>query len=98
LFSDINDQNGNSSDAVVIFPNPANHTIHVSVSLPTQNSNSEIIIFNSLGQIVKNIPVQSNQSGEYSQQIDISSFSNGIYYLFLKSNNTYLKNTTFIKE
>ncbi len=98
LITSVNDIFPNAQSIIEIFPNPANHSIQVSVSLPPQNSNSQIIIFNSLGQIVKIISVPSNQSGKYSQQIDISSFSTGIYYLFLKSNDTYLRNTTFIKQ
>lgn len=84
--------------SIELYPNPANHSIQVLFSLPSDINNSNIVIFNSLGQVARIISVPLDQSGNYSQQIDISQFSNGIYYLFLKSKNTYLKNTTFIKE
>ena len=84
--------------AITIFPNPANNAIQVSFALPSLYSNSVIIIFNLAGQIMKIIPVPLNQSEIHSQQIDISHFSPGSYFLFLKSNNTYFKNTTFIKK
>lgn len=98
LITTVNDLGPTAQSAIELFPNPANHTIQVSFPLPAETSNAEILIINSAGQVLKTIPVSLNQSGKYAQQIDISSFSNGIYYLFLRSNNSYRGNITFIKK
>jgi len=98
LITSANDIPPTPKSAINLYPNPANHSIQVSFALSSVNSNSEIIIFNSAGQIMKIIPIPLNQSGIYSQQIDISNFSTGIYFLFLKSNNSYYRNKTFIKK
>lgn len=98
LITSVDDNLPTPKSAINLFPNPADHSIQVSFELPSVNSNSEIIIFNSSGQVMKIIPVQLNQSGIYSQQIDISNFSAGMYFLFLKNNNSYCRNNTFIKK
>ena len=86
-----------SFPTIELFPNPATNIIQVSFSLPLANSDSEIIIFNSKGQIISTIPISLNQSENYSQKIDISQFADGIYFLFVKSNNSFLISKKFIK-
>jgi hypothetical protein len=83
---------------IELFPNPAKQSIQVSFSLPHDHPTSEIIIFNSVGQTMKTVAVSANHSGEYLQQIGISELTSGIYYLFVRSNNSYYGNITFVKE
>jgi len=87
-----------TKSSIELFPNPANHSIQVSFSILEEYPKTEIVILNVEGQVVKSIPVTSKQLGTYSQPIDISDLSNGMYYLFLKSNNSFYGNHTFIKK
>ena len=84
--------------SIKIFPNPSKGSIQVSFSLPSSGINPEILIFNSLGQVMKTIPVSLNQSGRYSEQLNISYFSDGVYYLFVKNNNSFFGNSRFVKS
>lgn len=84
--------------SIELFPNPANNSIEISFSLPSSEINPEIIIFNSAGQIIKIISVSINKSGKYSKHVDISNFSDGVYYLFIKNNNSFFRNKMFIKN
>ncbi len=86
-----------SAQSIQLFPNPANNSIQIRFSLPSANSGSEIIIFNSLGKVVKTIPLSKSQSQMYVEQIDISCFTDGVYFLFLKTGNSFFKNKMFIK-
>ncbi|MFH0866963.1 MAG: exo-alpha-sialidase [Bacteroidota bacterium] len=98
LITSANDVSPAVQSSFDIFPNPANNSIQVSFSSPSSKINSEIIIFNSLGQVMKIIPVSLNQSGIYSKQIDISHFPYGGYYLFIKSDNSFSGNRMFFKS
>lgn len=98
LITSINNISPTIQSSIVIFPNPANNSMQVSFSFPLSKINFEIIIFNSVGQIMKTIPISINQSGMYFKQIDISNFTDGVYYLFIKSNNLFFKSKMFIKS
>lgn len=87
----------NTPPTIEIFPNPANNSIQVTFSLPTSESKAEIIIFNSNGKALKTIYITQNEAGKYSQQIDISHLSSGVYYLYIRNNNSFQKNITFVK-
>ncbi len=64
------------------FPNPFNQTTTINLSLPT-NANVQIIIYNSLGQIVSK-SVNSNYSkGNHSLSISADNLENGIYTYFV---------------
>ncbi len=81
-----------------IFPNPSNDAIQVSFALPAKYSHVEMILFNSVGQIVKEVPLTRNPLGRYSTEIDISKFQKGVYYLFIKNNHSYIRSKRFIKN
>lgn len=97
LTASVDDISSNPQLSIKLFPNPATHSIKINFSIPSNIEKPEIIIFNSKGQVMQAIPVTKNQSGIYSEQIDISSLSNGVYFLYLKSTNSYFRNNTFIK-
>ena len=67
------------SKEILVFPNPANEVLNI------QTNNTELKeltfwIMNMQGQVVYNNKI-GRISGNYNQQIDISSFSGGIYYI-----------------
>ncbi len=60
-------------EGVKVYPNPATDVIHI------QGDVKEIMLFNSLGQVVK--------TGAYNNnQLDVSSLTNGIYHLVMTTN------------
>jgi murein DD-endopeptidase MepM/ murein hydrolase activator NlpD len=78
------DQTANSNTQLTIYPNPANNNVKI-------YSGTElglITLYNSLGEIIYSEKINSKEC-----QIDLSIFSNGIY--FLKARDRYLK---LIKE
>lgn len=83
--------------SIELFPNPANGKINISFSIPPITKGDEIVIYNSLGKILWKDAISNYQSKKYTQEIDISDFPNGMYFLYLKSTDSYLKNKTFIK-
>jgi len=68
-------------DDILIFPNPAKDCIHVDLDLDN-NQPLKMIIFNSIGQAV----YSSNVFVKDLRTIDVSSFSNGIYFIYFESN------------
>jgi len=72
-----------------VFPNPANNFITVNCS---SNENSEIQIFNILG-----IKVFDTTTTDFPEEINISDFSSGIYYLKIIQNNKFI-DTKFVKK
>lgn len=68
-----------------IFPNPANS--YITLNLPT-DQRFQMVMYNQLGAIVKQLPVVINQS-----RIDVSDLKNGVYllYVFNSCNNFHEK-------
>ena len=71
-----------------LFPNPASNILHISSIEEVLNLNIEII--NSMGQIIL--------KQKYSEQIDISELSKGIYILKFNSASNYKFSKVFIKN
>ena len=69
----------NTNNSLNIFPNPTNELLNINYSLTT-NSKTQIQIFNSLGQIVKEVSNQQT-SGTYKLTVDTKQFAKGIYYI-----------------
>lgn len=51
-----------------------------------------------MGKIVKNSPLSVSPSKTYFDQIDIAHFADGVYFLFVKNNHSFIRNKTFIKD
>ncbi len=81
------DSNGN----IQISPNPGNGIFTLSLQ-HVSNQNSEVEIYNSLGQLMKTNAINNNKT-----LIDISEFSNGVYIVELKSEKG-IELKKFIKE
>ncbi len=77
------------ASSIVIFPNPVNETLFLK-NIASQNA--KIYIFNSIGQLQKNISINN-----YEAEINVSDLSSGIYFIKILSNKkiSYL---TFVKR
>ena len=64
-----------------LYPNPAADLVTLNAE-NASTKNTLIIIYNSIGAVVKSVPLQQNM-----QQIDVSDLSNGFYMVELKSVN-----------
>ncbi|MBS7787866.1 T9SS type A sorting domain-containing protein [Flavobacterium sp. CYK-55] len=77
------------------FPNPSNDKVTLQYIL-TQEGLVNVSITNSLGQLISS-RTEKNNSGEQNQTVDLSSFSQGIYFITLQTDN--LRNTIkIVKE
>jgi hypothetical protein len=65
--------------AISNFPNPFNPVTKIEYSIPV-SGDVRISIYNSLGQMIKQIVNEFKEIGNYSVQFDGSSFASGIYY------------------
>lgn len=65
-----------------VYPNPAGNSINI--ILPENSYNTRFALYNSLGRVVKNEPVAQTQN------IDISSLPNGLYYYTITQDNTII--------
>jgi hypothetical protein len=62
----------------ILFPNPADESITIRLG---SNQTSELKLYNTLGQLIRNDLVQRQTT------IDVSNFSAGVYYIVLQSEN-----------
>ena len=68
---------------LVLYPNPAVDVIHISGLPALQEAHSELVIYNTLGQIMYSNTGSGIKTGI---DIDVSHFANGIYLCSLRSN------------
>jgi hypothetical protein len=79
------------------FPNPFNPATIISYKI-SQGGFVTLKVYNLVGQIVKVIVSENQESGTYTKQFDASSLSAGIYLYKLQVNNfTSVKRMTLIK-
>lgn len=82
------------SKSVVVYPNPANHFLNISV-LDESMKDIEIDIFNNAGQIVYSSRVIN---GAKIETIDINDFAEGIYIIRFNTNNkSFTKKLVVVK-
>ena len=79
-----------------VYPNPATNQISIEFDL-IETKNTSIEIKNVLGQTVKTTPNSSFQKGTNKIEMDVSEFSQGIYFVQLQSGNKII-NQKFIKQ
>jgi hypothetical protein len=70
------------------FPNPFNASTVITYQLPKE-SEVELLLFNSLGQIVKRIENKKQLAGTYSVMINMDNFSSGVYFYSLRTTNNF---------
>lgn len=66
------------------YPNPFNPTTNISFSIPSE-SNVKIVVFNTLGQVVKELVNEVRKAGYYETVFNASGLSSGIYYCSMSS-------------
>jgi len=84
-----NSVNGYNQSQITVYPNPANGVIYV--NSPTLIES--LVVYSSLGQLVYS---QSPKSNNF--QVDLSQFSEGIYYVNINTNNSIITNTIIINR
>jgi hypothetical protein len=75
----------NENRGIAVFPNPANDSITITKTM-IMNASLSITIHNSLGQRVKNLPINQNQ---LSTEYNISDLVDGIYFVHFKTATFY---------
>ncbi len=64
------------------FPNPADETLNISLEFP-YDVNAQIVLLNSMGQIV--LPIGWSQTFSYEKTVDVSNLGTGVYYLMIRT-------------
>lgn len=72
------------------YPNPFNPKVTIRYSI-SSSSNINIDIYNSLGQLIRNLYNGYNMAGKHEVIFDGSNLSSGIYYCKLATNNNLVK-------
>jgi hypothetical protein len=83
----IEDQNSVPSQFALFqnYPNPFNPNTSIKYSLPFE-SNIKLIIFNSIGQVVRELVSEVQQSGVHEINFPSSSLSSGVYFYTIQAN------------
>lgn len=76
----------------IIYPNPTQEIITVSIPSNTIANEFRLNIIDELGRVIVTRKLQGNE-----EQLDISSLSNGVYYVTINSKNTNYGTQKFIK-
>jgi len=79
-----------------IFPTPTIKDLNVSIQSSNQTK-ADLIMLDNKGKIVKKSPINI-LAGENNISVDVSSFSKGIYYLKIISNNGQITEQKWIKQ
>jgi hypothetical protein len=86
-------ENINSTLAVNVYPNPSSGVINIDFG--TTTNNATVIITNTIGSIINEIALNSNQS---LYAINTNNFSTGIYFMHIKSGNNAATKRIVINE
>ena len=78
-------KNQNSITDLKSFPNPANNEINVSYNL-VQSSTVKLEVINTLGEVMSSADKGQENLGKHSASFDISTMSNGIYFINIMTN------------
>ncbi|MCB0732404.1 MAG: T9SS type A sorting domain-containing protein, partial [Ignavibacteriae bacterium] len=79
------------------YPNPFNPSTNINFDI-VENTNVSLIIFNVLGEEVKNVINQKLNAGAYSINVNFENIESGIYFYRISTNNfTETKKMIFIK-
>ena len=75
--------NANFSDSnLVLYPNPANNIVEISLVNTTENIN-KVILYDMLGKTINTIPVQSDEN----IRLDVSNLTKGVYLVEINTEN-----------
>jgi hypothetical protein len=80
-------EKNNSSNKIIVYPNPSNGIVTINIQNRKQGENYELFLFNILGE-----QVYSEVNFKQEENIDLSSYPKGTYFLRIKGeNNTFNK-------
>ncbi|MCI0450498.1 MAG: T9SS type A sorting domain-containing protein [Chlorobi bacterium] len=77
------------------YPNPFNSTTIITYTLPVRTF-VKINIYNSIGQLVKELVGTEQIAGYYSIAVDLNGLSSGLYFYTLYANNSIIDSKKFI--
>jgi len=83
FITSVQDQNSFLNNSFVLFPNPANNSIHININTSWWQDQAEIIIVDVLGKEVEHFQTALNNFSINSKDL-----ANGLYYLTLKTKNS----------
>jgi hypothetical protein len=79
-----------------LFPNPANNTLTINYFTPSME-NTTIEIYDLMGQLVNSINANATE-GFNSRELDLTSMSNGVYFLKVNQNNNTLTSKFVVRH
>lgn len=82
---------------IFVYPNPFNTNINISIQAKNNIPEIEIDIYNSFGQKIHSIQ-NKNVFGDINEQIDLSNFSSGMYFISVKENKKQIYSKKIIKN
>ncbi len=82
---------------VVVYPNPFNDHITVSVQANSTIDLLEFDLFNSVGQKIHST-LKKNSIGKITQRFDLKNFANGLYYLVVQENGKKILSKKIVKS
>lgn len=69
-----------ADDGISVYPNPANHVLNVDFSA-TENSSVQVVVLDQTGRQVAFRNIENNKPAVTHFEFDMSTFSNGIYFV-----------------
>lgn len=81
-----------------LYPNPSQDKIVFDVKPKVNNSNFDIKIYNSQGELLVNTTNQTNSTAVSQVTVDISNFAKGVYFYNISENKSLLTTGKFIKN
>ncbi len=82
---------------ILVYPNPFNHIISVSVQVNKNIDELELDVFNMFGQKIHSTQ-HKNVIGEISRKIDLGNYADGIYFISIKENGKQVYSKKIIKN
>jgi hypothetical protein len=69
-----------------VYPNPAENTTFLKIDL-NENSDVKVDVYNTMGEVVYNVPSKNLSEGEYIYTIDVNNLAAGVYIIKTTVNN-----------
>ncbi len=82
---------------ILVYPNPIDDVINISVQAYKNIDELEISVFNMFGQKIHSIQ-NKNVFGEISHKIDLGNFANGMYFISVKENGEQVFSQKIVKN
>ncbi len=85
----------NEENAVSIYPNPTTGIVDFDFRLPEGFNSGKLMIFNTAGSLVEEIPVEGSNG---TVSTDLSNRPSGVYYYFLRSHGTLVSSGKVVRK